>query len=255
MTRMIALVVAAMAALSLQMPALAQVAPFGQPADRYVLTFREEFDGSTLNTSRWNDHIWYEPSNPTLNYAVENGSLRIWPQRDATGQFFNRTIDSDGRFSQRYGYFEIEARLPVGKGVWPAFWLFNHIQTRRPEIDVMEAYPGGGPESGWSDANLHPTAYGMAIWRDATVLAGSKAMATADLSAAYHRYAVRWESNRITFYFDGAAAYTRNVQMRDPMYLILSLWFGSASGTPDDTTPTGKTNSYEINYVRAWRFR
>jgi hypothetical protein len=41
--------------------------------------------------------------------------------------------------------------------------------------------------------------------------------------------------------------------MSDPMYIVLSLWFGSASGTPDASTPTGRSNAFEINYVRAWR--
>jgi hypothetical protein len=37
------------------------------------------------------------------------------------------------------------------------------------------------------------------------------------------------------------------------MYILVDLWLGSASGTPDATTPTGKANSYIINYVRAWK--
>jgi beta-glucanase (GH16 family) len=59
----------------------------------------------------------------------------------------------------------------------------------------------------------------------------------------------------MTFYFDGREVYRANVRMSDPMYILLDLWFGSASGTPDSTTPTGRANAYEINYVRAWRFR
>ncbi|WP_194721824.1 glycoside hydrolase family 16 protein [Noviherbaspirillum malthae] len=231
---------------------LAQYAPYGQSSRNYALTFSEEFNtGSTL--SRWNDHIWYESSNPAKNYVIENGALKIWPQRDASNNFFNRTIDTDGKFSQRYGYFEIEAKLPYGKGVWPAFWLLAHIGDRRPEIDIMEAYPGGGPDTGWSDTSLHPNAYGMTIWKDASVLSGSRAITTPDLSAGFHKYAVRWEAGKITFYFDGVAKYSRLVSLNDPMYILLSLWFGSASGEPDATTPVGKANSFEINYVRVWR--
>lgn len=241
---------------SLLLPGMlaAQVMPYGQ-SGRYTLVFSDEFESGGLNTARWNTAIWYETPNPTMNYAVEGGVLKIWPERDASGNFFNRTLDTDGKYTQRYGYFEIDARLPIGKGPWPAFWLFNHIGTRRPEIDVMEAYPGGGPATGWSDSNLHPTAYGMAIWRDATTLAGSKAIVTPDLSAGFHKYAVKWEQTRITFYFDGVAVYTRNVKMGDPMYLIISLWFGSASGMPDETTPTGKGNAFEIRYIRAWALK
>ncbi len=228
-------------------------APYGQTGTNWTMTFSDEFTGTALNAARWNDTIWYETSNPTKNYTVSNGSLKIWPQRDATGKFFNRTIDTDGKYYQTYGYFEIEAKLPIGKGTWPAFWLFNHIGSRRPEIDIMEAYAGGGPASGWSDANFHPTAYAPTVWIDASRLAGTKTILTSDLSAAFHKYAVKWEANKQTFYFDGREVYSLAVTMPDTMYIMLDLWYGSASGQPDNSTPTGIGNSYEINYVRAWK--
>lgn len=226
--------------------------PLGQIATSYAMTFNDDFN--IFDPAVWNDHIWYDVSNPTKNYTVSNGTLKIWPQRDATGKFFNRTLDSDGKFLQTYGYYEVNAKLTTGKGTWPAFWLFNHIGNRRPEIDIMEAYTGGGPATGWSDANLHPTAYASTIWLDASVLGGTKTMVTTDLSAAFHTYALKWETNKQTFYFDGKEVYTANVTMSDPMYIMLDLWFGSASGQPDSTTPVGIANSYEVNYVRAWKF-
>ena len=229
--------------------------PVGQDKAKFTLTFSEEFDGNSLNSSVWNDKIWYESAPTTKNYDVEDGVLKIWPERDSSGNFFNRTIDTDGKYYQTYGYFEMEAKLPVGKGTWPAFWLFNHIGDRRPEIDIMEAYAGGGPNSGWSDANLHPTAYGATIWLDQTVNGGHKVIQTPDLSAEFHTYGLKWEENRQTFYFDGKEVFSQEVRMGDPMYLMLDLWYGSASGQPDNTTPTGKGNSYEVNYVRAWQFK
>lgn len=227
--------------------------PAGQDAASYSLTFSDDFDG--FNSSVWNDKIWYEAAPGTKNYEVEDGKLKIWPERDASGNFFNRTIDTDGKYYQTYGYFEVEAKLPVGKGTWPAFWLFNHIDNRRPEIDIMEAYAGGGPDSGWSDGNLHPTAYGATVWLDQTVNGGFKMVQTPDLSAGFHKYGLKWEANKQTFYFDGQEVFSVDVSMGDPMYLMLDLWFGSASGQPDGTTPTGKGNSYEVNYVRAWQFK
>jgi beta-glucanase (GH16 family) len=235
-------------------------APYGQDANAYRLTFSDEFQNG-FNRSVWNDSIWYEASNPTTNYAVEDGKLKIWPQRDANGRFFNRTIDTDGKYYQTYGYFEIEAKLPYGRGTWPAFWLLNHDRQHpdRPEIDILEAYAGGGPNSGWSDANLKPTAYAATVWPrgiEGGPHAGSRTMQNlGDLSAGFHKYAVKWEPSRITFYFDGREVYTVNSSMNDRMYILLDLWYGSASGTPDDTTPTGKGNSFEVNYVRAWQFR
>lgn len=237
------------------------VAPYGQNPDGYVLTFAEEFD--RFNSRQWNDHIWYERSNPTKNYAVENGVLKIWPQRDASGQFFNRTLDTDGKYQQTYGYFEMEAKLPRGRGVWPAFWLFAHPGERRPEIDIMEAYPAG---EGWGfmdrSGMYRPNVYAATVWPgDGRSNAEGKAAGFVmyethtDLSAGFHKYAVKWEPHRQTFYFDGKPTMTVHISMADPMYIILDLWFGGASGLPDDTTPQGKGNAFEINYVRAWKFK
>jgi len=225
-----------------------------------TLTFSDEFNNG-FNTSVWNDTVWYESPNATKNYTVEDGKLKIWPQRDASGNFFNRTIDTDNKYYQTYGYFEIEAKLPYGKGTWPAFWLFNHDKQHpiRPEIDIMEAYAGGGPNSGWSDGNLHPTAYAATIWPtggESGPPAGTKTFQNlGDLSAGFHKYAAKWEPNKVTFYFDGKEVYSVNVSMGDRMYIMLDLWFGSASGTPDNSTPQGKSNSFEVNYVRAWKLK
>lgn len=239
-------------------PASSDATPYGQDASAYTLTFSEEFNA--LDTNLWNDHMWYEQSNPTRNYTVEDGMLKIWPQRDASGNFFNRTLDTDGNFYQTYGYFEIEAKLPKGKGTWPAFWLFNHIGDRRPEIDVMEAYAGGEAPWGFNDANgvARPTAYAPTIWKGdyEGQLVGTRQYDTGtDLSEGFHKYAVKWEANKQTFYFDGQEILTVDVAMGDPMYLMLDLWYGSASGTPDDSTPQGKDNSFEVKYVRAWQFK
>jgi beta-glucanase (GH16 family) len=238
-------------------PSTSAMVPFGQNAANYTLTFSEEFD--SWNSARWNDKIWYAPSNATKNYTVEDGKLKIWPQRDASGNFFDRTIDTDGKYYQTYGYFEMEAKLPRGKGTWPAFWLFNHIGDRRPEMDIMEAYAGG---EGWgytdSSGVAIPTTYAATVWKgdyEGQQVGFKMYNAGVDLSTTWHKYAVKWEANKQTYYFDGKEVLVLNTTMTDPMYIMLDLWFGSASGTPDNSTPQGKTNSYEVNYVRAWQFK
>ena len=47
-------------------------------------------------------------------------------------------LTSQKSFSQKYGYFEIRSKIPVGAGVWPAFWLLANNHGWPPEIDVME---------------------------------------------------------------------------------------------------------------------
>lgn len=234
----------------------AEKVPFGQNAADYVLTFSEEFHA--LDHAVWNDHIWYEQPHSIKNYAIEDGMLKIWPHQDESGKFFNRTFDTDGKFEQRYGYFEIEARLPRGKGTWPGFWLLGRPGNRRPEIDIMEAYAGGIEPWGRPDtAGIpRPTAYGVTVWHDEGIAAGQLQFdAGEDLSAGFHKYAVKWEPHRQTFYFDGKRVHSVNARITDPMYILLDLWFGSSSGDPDETTPQGRSNAFEVKYVRAWQFK
>nr|NDG08273.1 glycoside hydrolase family 16 protein [Oxalobacteraceae bacterium] len=49
--------------------------PFGQTGT-FTVAFSEDFNGTALDTTKWNDRIWYEAGNATKNYAVSNGSLK-----------------------------------------------------------------------------------------------------------------------------------------------------------------------------------
>lgn len=233
--------------------------PAGQDASAFTLTFHESFDGDGIR-EKWNVDGAISAggdANAVPNYASSDGSLKIWPARGRNGEFFKRTFDTSGKFTQRYGYFEMEAKLPKGKGVWPGFWMLGMTGERRPELDIMEAYPGGIEPWGAPDSNGVPTSmmYGATLWRDADDHAGFKMVATPDLSADFHRYGAKWEPNKVTYYFDGREVYSVNASLSDPMFMILTLWYGSASGETNGSTPTGSSNAYEINYVKAWQFK
>lgn len=233
--------------------------PAGQDASAFTLTFHESFDNG-LDRSAWNVDGAVssdDTSNSTRNYAVSDGALKMWPERGRNGEFFKRTVDTSGRFSQRYGYFEMEAKLPNGHGSWPGFWLLGMNGERRPELDIMEAYPGGVAPWGAPDANgiPRPMMYGVALWRDDEDRAGYGKVETPDLSEGFHRYGAKWEPNKVTYYFDGREVASVDASLNEPMFIILSMWFGSASGEPNDRTPTGESNAFEIKYVKAWQFK
>lgn len=226
-----------------------------------ALTFNEDFNGTGLDAAVWVPHEWYLPDDNTPNYEVSNGSLKLFP----TSAFVNRSITTDGTFAQRYGYFEARMKLCRGQGTWPAFWLYQHIDdatgSYRPEIDIMEAYCGGAPP--WSDGQTNPTDYGFTLHKanaDYSYHVIPYAQKLSDitnpmrLDTEFHLYGVLWTKDTIQFYFDRVSIgqVTVNDYWNWPMYIDIDLWYGSASGQPDASTPLGVSNSFEIDYVRAW---
>jgi beta-glucanase (GH16 family) len=210
------------------------------------LVFSEEFD-KPLNPNKWNDHIWYERSNPIKNYAVTGGELKIWPQRDARGNLFTRTFDTDRHFSQTYGYFEIEAKLPKGGGTLPAFWLLNHDGTDRVGIDIFKTTtPQPVPDPKALNGVFDPATYNVAAWPGE-----SGKISTNDLTTDFHKYGVKWEIGKETFYFDGQEVAQLRVPINVPMYILVDLWYQN----PTPQIITGSTNSLEVRSIHAWKFK
>lgn len=156
--------------------------------------------------------------------------------------FYGGAITSKFSFSQKYGYFEIEARLPSGKGMWPAFWLMP-VGGSWPddgEIDVFEGL--GDPRTIFC-----------------TVIAGQLRKSTRvrldfDASSEFHRYGVLWGRKEMTWYVDRkpvAQAPTPPALTRQPAYIITNLAVGGSwGGYPDDTTMF--PGRYEVRRITAW---
>jgi beta-glucanase (GH16 family) len=246
-------------------PSPGEPRPVGQNSTLYgSLLFRDEFDGSALDTAKWNTAIWYADTaerNAPINFNVSNSCLNIWPLTDNGGVFRNRTIDTDGKYYQKYGFFEIRAKLCRGKGTWPAFWLFGHPGAFRPEIDVMEAYPGSAaPDWSTGSPSWAPTDFDVSFHTRTPTLIDHKRLSTSGLpwggrlDTDFHTYGLHWDSTKCQMYFDGQLLYQLNTTEYNDfdLYLMLDLWYGGESGSPDGSTPQGIGNSYSIDYIRTW---
>lgn len=257
-------------------PTTADPRPVGVTDTYGPLLFREEFDSATLDSTKWTPNIWYEANNATKNWDITNSCLRIWPQLDSTGKWFNRAFSTDGKYYATYGYFEAKMKLCRGYGTWPAFWLFNHIGTDRPEIDIMEAYCGGkvvnsGSNWGTAGPECAPTNYASDVHNDASSSQGQRKMlenggiALHKLNEVWHVYGCRWDSTGCQFYLDGTPLGSKvgSTALTRQMFILLDLWFGSstsglATGNPNAAgapyqPPSGNTNSFLIDYVRHWK--
>lgn len=153
--------------------------------------------------------------------------------------YVSGVISSQPSFSQLHGYFEMRAKLPGGKGLWPAFWLLPKDLSWPPEIDVMESV--GDPTTVYSTAHsafVPPVEIAGRITPD-----------------AYHTFAVSWDDTKLIYYVDGREI-GRQATPRDltkPMFMVANLAVGGAwPGSPDGSTrfPAKLT----IDYIRAYRF-
>ncbi|WP_019904414.1 glycoside hydrolase family 16 protein [Methylobacterium sp. 77] len=132
-------------------------------------------------------------------------------------------------FSFLYGYVEMRARVPKGRGLWPALWLLPRAGGWPPEIDVMEVY---GDRTSTLDVTLHTGDIGRHRQ-------SQRKIDVSDLSAGFHVYAVKWTMEEITWYFDGAPVFTEKTpsDLHQPMFLLVNLAVGGTwTGTPDAAT-------------------
>ena len=164
------------------------------------------------------------------------------PQAQAALQgyrYVSGLITTQPAFAQTYGYFEMRARLPRGKGVWPAFWLLPADFSWPPEIDVMESV--GDP------SKYYVTVHSIAV-KDS----GTEATIAPE---AFHTFAVSWDPKQLVWYVDGREVKRLPTppDLNKPMYMLANVALGGDwAGAPDATTPFPATMS--IDYIRAYRF-
>jgi beta-glucanase (GH16 family) len=180
-------------------------------------------------------------------FSVSDGVLEITAKPLASDKsallggygFSSGLITSQPSFSQRYGYFEMRAALPAGKGLWPAFWMLAADHSWPPEIDVVENI--GDP-------------------RRAYVTAHSSAQKAEGIEVAlsdntFHTFAVAWDPQTLVWFVDGAEVGRQPTpsDMHKPMYLVANLAIGGGWAGP----PNAETRwpaKLRIDYIRAYRF-
>ncbi len=184
----------------------------------------------------------------TLNFTVQEMPPEL---AETVGQedpkhYIGATINSFP-YVQKYGVFAMSAKLPAGKGLWPAFWLMPADKSWPPEIDVMEVIstkPG----------TLYTTVHTAFPTRQTVFGQGNETHL--DLSAAFHEYAVDWGPEQIDWYFDGKLVYSQPTppDLHQPCYIIANLAVGkpdSWGGAPDAATHFPAT--MQVAYIKVWQ--
>ncbi|WP_257666340.1 glycoside hydrolase family 16 protein [Parapedobacter tibetensis] len=192
------------------------------------------------------------------NPTYERGSAH-WGRSRPDIAYTGASINTRGKHSWQYGRFEMRARIPIGDGLWPAFWTLgvNGQWPSNGEIDIMEYYDGKilaniacGTQERWK-----------AAWY-------SETRAVADLGGAewasqFHTWRMDWDEEAIALYMDDVLlnkAPLANLVNKDgtginpfkqPHYILLNFALGGINGgvIDDSLLPA----SYEIDYVRVYQ--
>lgn len=259
---------AALAACAPQSPAAdaSAVEESGRPG--WQLVWADEFDVDGLpDPVRWNyeegfirnQEAQYYTRERAENARVAEGMLIIEAHREPYegAEYTSASLTTRDRMDWLYGRIEVRAKLPQGRGVWPAIWMLgsNIDEVGWPacgEIDIME-YVGFDP--GRVHGNVHTEAFNHVL--------GTNLGASIDLSApheGFHIYAVEWYPDRIDFFVDDEKYFTfensggGNAEwpFDEPHFLIINLAIGGAWGGQQGIDDANFPQQYAIDYVRVY---
>ena len=272
------------AALLLALPAPAQAAegaPLAPPPN-YRLAWSDEFSrpglpderrwdyDTTFNRRGWhNEEKQYYSARRARNARVRGGRLIVEAHReperarrlpDWGGQAYTSArLVTRGKASWTYGFFEIRAKLPCGRGTWPAIWtLAERRATGWPgdgEIDIMEHV---GHDPGVVHQTVHTEAFNH--------VKGTHKNANRrvpDACTAFHNYQLHWTPERIVMGIDGRTLFTfekgeggrAEWPFDAPQYLILNVAVGGTWGGAKGIDDWALPGRMEVDYVRVWQAR
>jgi beta-glucanase (GH16 family) len=244
----------------------------GEAPRAWELTWQDEFEGPAgrlPDSTRWRFDIGTDWGNSQLEYDTnrpENvsldgaGHLAITAREEdyLECKYTSGRINTWGLFEQTRGRFEARIRLPVGQGIWPAFWLLgaDFDKVGWPacgEIDIME-YRGQEPSI------LHGSIHGPG-YSGGSAVTGKTELAGAGLNEGFHVFALEWEPERITWRLDETRYQSLTPEdlpedgrwvFDHPFFVILNVAVGGHFvGAPDPETSFPQIML--VDWVRVYR--
>jgi beta-glucanase (GH16 family) len=234
------------------------------------LLWADEFNYTGLpDPSKWNydvgGHGWgnnelqFYTDNRTENARVENGFLIIEAKKEAW-QGMNYTsarLVTKGKAEWQYGKIEVRAKLPKGRGTWPAIWMLGATTPLKwpddGEIDIMEHV---GFDQGKIHASVHCKKYHHSIGTQKTAN-----ITVTDCSENFHVYTAAWNKDSVKISVDGNVYFSFANERSgyeawpfdNKMYLLLNIAVGGNWGGQQGVDDTLWPQRMEVDYVRVYK--
>lgn len=239
----------------------------------WKLTLREEFTSPTIDESIWNIYTanhWDKRSHFSKeNVILSDGTIRL--RFDKKEGFHNDDpseyktayatgfLDTFGKWTQRYGYFETRLKLPTAPGLWPAFWMmpdrgpaaaprWKREQTTNGgmEFDIMEFLSGWGPYR--YNVAYHWDGYGKE----------HKHIGTSEIYFQHDKdgfitVGMLWLPGEVVYYCNGKPVGRWNSDRISSVHSILMFTHVSGGWDNSPIDDSKLPSDLEIDYVRAWQ--
>jgi beta-glucanase (GH16 family) len=230
------------------------------------LVWEEDFKEPVLNESVWNFELgdgcpnlcgWGNNERQvytTKNHEIKNGNLIIHAKKEGNS-YTSTKITTKDKKSFQYGRMEARAKLPVGHGIWPAFWMLgqNISQVGWPksgEIDILE-YIGREPHMVFTTLHTQDS-HGNTI--------NTKKTSFPNIEEGFHVFALDWTKDKMDFFVDDVLVYTFQPEIKNentwpfdkPFYFILNVAIGGNFGGPavDDTV---FPQDFIVDYIKVYQ--
>lgn len=248
----------------------------------------DDFDGDTLDTSKWYQSTPKESgvkgengktsvrSDDPSDVFLNDGKFHICARQDES-YYYGGRITSQKTMRYKYGYLEMSAVLPHGTDFWVALWACGDAgqataeqYNMYPEIDVVECF--GNSAMYYANCHSWPTVLGESNGFEHTSLdnthANEKKYQCPDsklLTNDFHTYGMMWTEDAMSFVCDGDAYFTYDFRddnedkntFNQEMYIIISmaLGFDSNSMSINDATPEDwqNTNKYIVDWINIYQ--
>lgn len=208
---------------------------------------------------------------PRRPNAFEDGAghLVIRAQRNADGSWTSARITTRGLKDFQYGRIEARMKLPVGTGLWSAFWLLgaNFPTAGWPaagSVSIVENVSSNARSNGLGPSVIRSTLHGPrysganGLWHDFRLPNGARVD-----DGSFHTYGIIWSPGMIQFYVDDPSNVFFVQDSSDlpedgqwvfdhPFYMVMNLALGGDwANDPDATTPN--PSDLLVDYVRVYK--
>ncbi len=217
------------------------------------------YDIGTGSNGWGNNELQYYTDRPE-NAVVEKGVLKITARREAKGgkEYTSSRMVSKGKGDFLYGRFEIRAKLPQGRGTWPALWMLPSDLSYGPwpksgEIDIME-------HVGYDPKNVHVTVHTEAYNGMIGTQRGGQAVIETAMSD-FHLYRLDWTPAAIKGYIDDKLVFEFLNEKKGyaswpfdkKFHLLLNVAVGGNWGGQKGVDPDVFPATMEVDYVRVFK--